>query len=194
MKLVDKLTVMYRDRKVGELTLTPDRRRCAFQYDKNWLVSGFSISPLDLPLKPDLFIASPEPFYGNFGIFEDRLPDGYGRYLLNRILRKEKIDDSTLTPLQRLSIVGRTGMGALSYVPESYIGEDKTLPELDELQELALAVLCEKTDEGEEVLYFNSGNSGGCRPKCLYRDADGVWLVKFRHTYDPADMGKTEYK
>ncbi|MBC5623258.1 MULTISPECIES: type II toxin-antitoxin system HipA family toxin [Butyricimonas] len=194
MKLVDKLTVMYRDRKVGELTLTPDRRRCAFQYDKNWLVSGFSISPLDLPLKPDLFIASPEPFYGNFGIFEDRLPDGYGRYLLNRILRKEKIDDSTLTPLQRLSIVGRTGMGALSYVPESYIGEDKTLPELDELQELALAVLGEKTDEGEEVLYFNSGNSGGCRPKCLYRDADGVWLVKFRHIYDPADMGKTEYK
>ena len=99
---------------VGELTLTPDRRRCAFQYDKNWLVSGFSISPLDLPLKPDLFIASPEPFYGNFGIFEDSLPDGYGRYLLNCILRKEKIDDSTLTPLQRLSIVGRTGMGALS--------------------------------------------------------------------------------
>jgi len=25
------------------------------------LANGFSISPLDLPLKPDLFIAKPEP-------------------------------------------------------------------------------------------------------------------------------------
>jgi serine/threonine-protein kinase HipA len=37
------------------------------------------------------------------------------------------------------------------------------------------------------------GNSGGCRPKCLLQDAEGFWLVKFRHTYDPKDMGTMEY-
>ena len=193
MRPVNKLTVSYRDRKVGELTMTPDNRQCAFQYDKEWLISGFSISPLDLPLKPELFIAGPEPFWGNFGIFEDSLPDGYGRYLLNRMLRKQGVDDSTLTPIQRLSIVGASGMGALSYTPESYVGEGKTLPELDHLQQLALDVLSEKTDAGADVLYFNSGNSGGCRPKCMYRDEEGVWLVKFRHTYDPQDMGQMEF-
>lgn len=42
-------------------------------------------------------------------------------------------------------------------------------------------------------MYFNSGNSGGCRPKCLLHDEEGAWLVKFRHTYDPKDMGEMEY-
>ncbi|MEG0519350.1 MAG: type II toxin-antitoxin system HipA family toxin, partial [Bacteroidales bacterium] len=164
-----------------------------FQYDKNWVVNGFSISPLDLPLKPDLFIAKPEPFWGGFGIFEDSLPDGYGRYLLNRLLKKQGVNDSELTPLQRLSIVGSSGMGALCYIPETYIGEERTLPELDNLQQMALDVLSEKSNESEDVLYFNSGNSGGCRPKCLLQDTEGSWLVKFRHTYDPKDMGMIEY-
>ena len=194
MKLVNKLSVLYRDQKIGELTMTHDNRCCAFQYDKKWLISGFSISPLDLPLESSLFIAKPEPFWGNFGIFEDSLPDGYGRYLLNRLLKKQGINDALLTPIQRLSIVGISGMGALSYVPESYIGEEKSLPDLDNLQQMALEVLSEKSEEGEDILYFNSGNSGGCRPKCLWHDREGAWLVKFRHTYDPKDIGRMEYK
>lgn len=194
MKLVNKLAVIYHNQKVGELSMTPDNLRCAFQYDKNWLATGFSISPLELPLKPDLFIAKPEPFWGNFGIFEDSLPDGYGRYLLNVLLKKQGINDAELTPIQRLSIVGCSGMGALCYIPETYVGEQKYLPELDELQQMALDVLSEKSDKDEDVLYFNSGNSGGCRPKCLLQDAEGEWLVKFRHTYDPMDMGDMEYR
>lgn len=127
MKWVNKLSVLHQARKVGELTMTPDNHCCAFQYDKEWLVSGFSISPIELPLKPDLFIASPEPFWGNFGIFEDSLPDGYGRYLLNRLLRKQGIDDSHFTPIQRLSIIGSSGTGALCYLPESFVGEENGL-------------------------------------------------------------------
>jgi len=194
MKSVNKLAVTYHDRIVGTLSMTPDNRLCAFQYDKNWLANGFSISPLDLPLKPNLFIAKPKPFWGNFGIFEDSLPDGYGRYLLNRMLKKQDINDSLLTPLQRLSIVGTSGMGALCYIPETYLGEEKALPEWDELQQMALDILSEKSDKDEDILYFNSGNSGGCRPKCLYHDTEGAWLVKFRHTYDPGDMGVMEYR
>ncbi len=194
MNLVNKLFVTYHDRTVGTLSMLPDSRCCAFQYDKEWLRDGFSISPLDLPLKPDLFIAKPEPFWGNFGIFEDSLPDGYGRYLLNRLLKKQGVDDASLTPLQRLSIVGTSGMGALCYVPETFVGKEKALPQLDSLQQMALDVLSEKSDKDEDVLYFNSGNSGGCRPKCLLRDEEGAWLVKFRHTYDPQDMGQMEYR
>ena len=194
MKAIDKLYVLYHGQTVGELSMTPDNRKCAFQYDKEWLLSGFSISPLHLPLKSELFIAKPEPFWGNFGIFEDSLPDGYGRYLLSRLLRKQGINDSTLTPVQRLSIIGNSGMGALSYIPESFPGEEKMLPELDYLQQLALDILSEKTDEGAETLYFNSGNSGGCRPKCLYKDNEGAWLVKFRHTYDPKEIGQIEFR
>lgn len=191
---INRLEVRYRSRKVGILGRTTDNSRCTFEYDRDWLQTGFSLSPLHLPLKADLFIAAPKPFYGNFGIFEDSLPDGYGRYLLNRILRSHGIDDSVLTPLQRLSIVGGSGMGALRYIPESIPVEGKSLPEMDTLQQLALDVLSEKTVEGADVLYYNSGNSGGCRPKCLLHDESGHWLVKFRHTYDPLDFGVQEYR
>ena len=119
MKLINKLIVTYHSRSVGTLSMTPDNRLCAFQYDREWLADGFSISPLDLPLKPDLFIAKPQPFWGNFGVFEDSLPDGYGRYLLHRLLKKQGVNDNELTPLQRLSIVGTSGVGALCYIPET---------------------------------------------------------------------------
>lgn len=90
MNLIDKLSVIIGGRKVGTLTMTPDKRLCAFEYDKDWLADGFSISPFELPLKQGVFIAKPTTFFGDFGIFEDSLPDGYGRYLLNRMLRKKK--------------------------------------------------------------------------------------------------------
>ena len=194
MNSISKIIVRYHGKKVGELGMTPDGTRCAFRYDDEWLVSGFSISPLDLPLKPDLFIAKPQPFFGNFGIFEDSLPDGYGRYLLNRMLRQHGIDDMSLTPLQRLSIVGHTGMGALCYEPETKLGNVADNTSLAALQELALEVLAEKNDKDAALLYYNSGNSGGCRPKCLYHDSEGDWLVKFRHVYDTKDLGLIEFK
>lgn len=193
MNSISSLTVLYHERRVGCITMTA-QGRCAFQYDSAWLADGFSISPLDLPLKPGIFIAKPTPFWGDFGIFEDSLPDGYGRYLLSRMLKRQGIDDSTLTPLQRLSIVGSSGMGALCYVPETDLGGQDSSTQLDELQEKALEVLSEKNDGDADLLYFNSGNSGGCRPKCLYHDAEGDWLVKFRHTYDSPDIGRTEYQ
>ncbi len=193
MKSVNKLTVTCRDKTVGSLTMTPYERLCVFEYSEQWLAEGFSISPLDLPLKPGMFIAKATPFYGNFGIFEDSLPDGYGRYLLHRLMKREGMDDSQLTPIQRLSIVGTMGMGALCYVPATLVGESVGLPHLDSLQRLALDVLSEKTDDAAGVLYHHSGNSGGCRPKCLYRDSEGSWIVKFRHAYDPKDMGLMEF-
>ncbi len=194
IRKINKLDVTYHQRLVGTLMLTPENETAVFRYDKKWLSDGFSISPRELPLKEGLFIASPTPFYGNFGIFEDSLPDGYGRYLLNRILKEYGIDDFALTPLQRLAIIGKSGMGALCYSPTINTITQFPLPSLDEFQALALEVLSEKNDSGIDVLYFNSGNSGGCRPKCLLRSEGKDWLVKFRHTYDPKDIGRREYK
>ena len=193
MKKIERLNVEYHDRKVGVLSLTPDNRLCAFEYDRAWLADGFSISPLELPLRPGLFLAKPFPFYGNFGIFEDSLPDGYGRYLLHKLLQKEGIDDLNLSALDRLSIVGSGGMGALTYHPETVVHKGKETTDLDLLQEKALEVLKEQQDSDAGLLLYNSGNSGGARPKAVFTDDEGHWLVKFRHTYDPQDMGQQEY-
>lgn len=191
--MIDKLTVKYHSEVVGLLSLTPDNRLCVFEYSKNWLSGGFSLSPLELPLKPGLFVAKPTPFYGNFGIFEDSLPDGYGRYLLHRALLREGVDDRNLTSIDRLSMVGNGGMGALCYEPMTTVGKGYEMTDFEILQEKALEVLREQQDTDAGLLLYNSGNSGGCRPKAIYSDNEGHWLVKFRHIYDPDDMGLQEF-
>ncbi len=188
----DRLTVKYHERVVGTLSLTPDDRLCAFEYDSAWLSEGFSISPLELPLKTGLFIAKHQPFHGNFGIFEDSLPDGYGRYLLHKALLREGINDADLSALDRLSIVGNGGMGALTYHPETIIVKENNTSNFDLLQEKALEVLKEKQDTDAGLLLYNSGNSGGARPKAIFNDSKGHWLIKFRHYYDPVDIGQQE--
>lgn len=190
---MDRLTVKYHEKVVGMLSLAPDDKCLAFEYDPHWIAEGFSISPLELPLRAGLFLAKPTPFYGNFGIFEDSLPDGYGRYLLHKMLLREGIDDRNLSALERLSIVGTGGMGALTYMPETIIRQGEEVMDFDLLQEKALEVLKEQQDTDAGLLLYNSGNSGGCRPKAVFTDDEGHWLVKFRHTYDPKDMGRQEY-
>ena len=189
----DRLTVNYHDRVVGTLSLTPDDRLCAFEYDRTWLSDGFSISPLELPLKTGLFIAKPQPFHGDFGIFEDSLPDGYGRYLLHKTLLREGINDADLSALDRLSIVGNSGMGALTYQPETRVIKENETTDFDLLQQKALEVLKDQQDTDAGFLLYKSGNSGGARPKAVFSDDEGHWIVKFRHYYDPDDVGQQEF-
>lgn len=190
---IDFLNVKYHDRLVGRLSLTPDDKNCAFEYDRAWLADGFSVSPLELPLRAGLFLASYSPFGGGFGVFEDSLPDGYGRYLLHKLLQKEGVDEHNLSTLDRLSIVGNGGMGALTYHPETVIARENTMLDFDMLQEKALEILSEQQDTDAGLLLFNSGNSGGARPKAVFSDHEGHWLIKFRHTYDPQDIGQQEF-
>lgn len=192
IKNVQAVSVMYHGRKVGTLSMG-NRSNCQFEYDNDWLSDGFSISPLQLPLKAGLFTADYQPFNGNFGVFEDSLPGGYGEYLLRKVLKKSGVAPQGLTPVQWLSIVGNSGMGALCYLPETKLQQEDSHRSFDEMQQIALDVLSERTEENADMLYFKSGNSGGVRPKAIFHDEEGHWLVKFRHTYDPKNIGQLEY-
>ena len=192
MRQVLSVSVTYHGKKVGTLSMG-NKSCCQFEYTRDWLASGFSLSPLQLPLKTGLFSADYLPFRGNFGVFEDSLPGGYGEYLLYKILAKNGVDYMSLTPAHRLSLVGNAGMGALCYIPETKLPSEITGATLDQMQEMALDVLQEKDNTNVKLLFFNSGNSGGVRPKCVFSDSRGHWLVKFRHSYDPKNIGKIEY-
>ena len=194
---VKKIQVQYRNLPVGILQMDASRGVCVFEYEKSWLADGFSLSPTELPLQSGLMYADKDKLGGVFATFEDSLPDGYGLYLLDRILRKQGSSLEEITPLQRLSIIGNGGMGALTYQPVmtgfQAQAELEGEQQLDYLQEEALKVLSEKSGGDASLLYYNSSNSGGARPKTVMRAQDGShWLVKFRHTYDPADIGQTE--
>lgn len=196
MKDILKIIVSLDNRTIGALQMTPERDRCVFEYDKDWLANGFSISPWELPLRTGLIYSKEKSFSGGFAAFEDSMPDGYGLYLLDRMLRREGRSLRELSSLQRLSLVGNAGMGALCYKPETNKENIAvTVDDFDEIQHKALDILSEKSDADASYLYYNSHNSGGARPKAVYKSADGSdWLVKFRHIYDPSDIGKTEYQ
>ena len=83
------LDVYYKTRHVGTLAEMADKR-IAFQYDREWIKNGFSISPLSLPLSNEVFVPnerSRDRFGGLFGVFSDSLPDSWGELLLDTIIR-----------------------------------------------------------------------------------------------------------
>ena len=112
MNSIRQIEVKYDSRQVGHLAMTKDGL-CAFEYSAEWLSSGFSISPFELPLQSGVFIAKPRPFEGGFGVFDDCLPDGWGRLILSRYLFSQGIHVEQLDLLQQLCLVGTKGRGAL---------------------------------------------------------------------------------
>jgi serine/threonine-protein kinase HipA len=126
-------------RKVGRLAFK--NRQIFFEYDAAFLASGIEISPIRLPLRAGVFTADTAIFEGLYGVFNDSLPDGWGRLLLDRTVEKFGMHRGQLNPLDRLAFVGRHGTGALSYEPE--LGEhtaDNTTLALDRLAEDLAAV------------------------------------------------------
>ena len=193
METVDRLDVYYEGVRVG--TMAPYQRyRTAFEYSEDWLRSGFSISPFSLPLRPGVKIAKPEPFEGLFGIFADSLPDGWGRLLADRMLRKLGERPEEIDPLTRLSIVGNSGRGALEYRPVHSIRGSAPSGDLDRIAEECRKILSSEEPGDLDLLFAMGGSSGGARPKVMIRLDDGEWIVKFPSSGDPADIGQMEYE
>ena len=60
---------------------------------------------------------------------------------MDRLLRAHKQNPDKLTVLDRLAIVGKSGMGALTYYPEKKIDEQYGDVDLDELAEQCRKIL-----------------------------------------------------
>ncbi len=194
MNNIPVIEVFMNGGKVGRIALTPDGL-CAFEYDAAWPASGVSISPYFLPLRREVFVAKRTPFNGNFGVFDDSLPDGWGSFVLDRYLRSQGKDPARLTALQRLALVGSTGRGALEYRPDMSVVSEEAAVDLDKLATEAEKILTtEYTGAGLDELYKYAGSSGGARPKVFVRIDGREWLVKFRASTDRPDAGEVEYR
>ena len=193
MNKIKSLQVFYNEKKVGTLALMKNNI-VAFEYDSNWITNGFSISPFSLPLKKQVFIPRIDPFDGLYGVFSDSLPDGWGRLLVDRMLNSQNINPREISQIDRLAIVGETGMGALSYKPEYNLLEDKDYQE--DYDNLALS--CKKILNTEysadlDKLFKLGGSSGGARPKILTKIDNEDWIIKFPSSLDDNNIGELEY-
>jgi len=194
---------------VGKLALRD--RKIWFQYDASFLSKGLELSPYKLPLKAEVVTCEDGIFDGLFGLFNDSLPDGWGRLLLDRHMRSLGIASENLTPLDRLAYVGQHGMGALVYQPDhgSGIRRSNKVLDLEKLAEESRKVLDGAPKQVIEELLSLNGSSGGARPKVMVgvspdkkhiiHGVDDVptghehWIIKFTSSSDPDDNGAIEY-
>jgi len=193
--------------KVGTLAIRD--KKIYFEYDKDFLQTNIELSPYKLPLKAGLFRCDDDTFDGLWGIFNDSLPDGWGRLLMDRHLMRLGVNPATLSPLDRLAFVGSHAMGALSYEPEQEVeGTFETIV-LDDLAESSAEIL-EGSSEAllDELLSLN-GSSAGARPKVLVQISEDQkqiihgrqklkegftqWMVKFASSVDSYEVGAVEY-
>ena len=169
MDNISIIEVFISGRRIGRMALTPEGM-CGFEYDADWIQTGFSISPFYLPLKSGLIMAKRDPFGGNFGVFDDSLPDGWGNLLLDRYLQERGIDPYKLNILERLSLIGSTGRGALEYYPDKSVVTDAEYLNFDSLAKEVAKILESKESKGSvDLLYKYGGSSGGARPKVFIK-------------------------
>lgn len=187
------LKVFYNDILVGTLAKTPERV-VAFEYDSDWLNNGFSISPFSLPLVKKVFIPKYEPFDGLFGVFNDSLPDGWGRLLVDRLFLKNKINPVEIDNLNRLAVVQESGMGALTYKPEYRFQTGNDVSNLDILAQECSKILESQNSDNLDELFQLGGSSGGARPKILTSIDNEDWIIKFPSSIDPKNIGEKEYQ
>ncbi len=193
IKETELIKVKIGNQKVGTLILS-NNNLCLFEYDREFVSAGFSISPFYLPLKSGVFTAKRDPFNGLFGIFNDSLPDGWGSLLINRYLKSKNINPADLSVLHRLSLVGNSGMGALEFEPNTTLKTAQEITDLNQIaNEIEIIFKEEKESSCLEQLVQQAGSSGGARPKVFVNVNNESWIVKFRSSTDPMNMGEIEY-
>lgn len=192
---------------VGRLAMR--ERTIYFEYHAAFVERSMEISPLKLPLKTGVTSFDTAVFEGLPGVFNDSLPDGWGRLLFDRFARSRGIISSDITPLDRLAHVGTHGMGALVYEPDYSAEETSAAVSLDTLAAHVQEVLEGSSEEVLQELLALNGSSAGARPKAMIEvdesrknishgtrqlpEGYAPWLVKFTNTQDGADAGAIEY-
>ena len=193
---------------VGQMV--SDNGTIFFKYDDTFIEKSLEISPFKLKLTNAILTSETIIFDGLFGVFNDSLPDGWGRLLLDRTLLSKGISPNQITPLDRLAYVGSGGMGALTYRPtlNADVQAEKLL-ELDVISQEMNKVLEGTPSDVIEELFHLGGSSGGARPKIFVGynpktdhlvhghsslpEGYEHWIIKFPSSTDMADIAQIEY-
>ena len=172
---------------VGELATTaPDRSsgrfESEFEYTRAWASESgaFALDPVSLPLDTARRFRA-EMLYPPLAVFEDALPDDWGRRLLAAAIAA---DGGTPTLSEMLLRMRGGGTGALLFTAaDTAPHPDQSAPSTALSKLLAAAARFEAgtLPAGDEFrrLLEASSRAGGARPKALVRDESGEWLAKF---------------
>lgn len=193
---------------VGELVT--NQKQIFFKYYPDFLKTNLEISPFKIPLNAEIQTSKELFFDGFFGVFNDSLPDGWGRLLVDRYFLKKGIALHQIAPLERLTFIGANGLGALQYKPQEHFANEKYKDiQLDVIARDMHTVLQGQTSQVIEELLSLGGSSGGARPKIMvgYHKTNNQllqgeailpnnfehYIIKFPSSTDLQDIAHIEY-
>lgn len=154
---------------------------------------GLELSPLQAPLaKPWVQGPLGAPYYGLPALLVDAMPEHFANHVF-RAWRKDQGQGADLTPLDRLSYVGGSGMGAMEFERASTpalsagIVSGSVLDRLDELGQLGHDVIQRSSVVGGSVnpdhknllatLMRLGASVGGAQPKILLSKTPLGWAA-----------------
>ena len=185
------------------------RKTFSFSYDEKWLETEKPFL-----FDPDITWNKGQQFpigKSDFGIFNDAMPDTWGRSLMKRreaqIAKEENRTAKNLHDLDfLLGVNDESRMGGLRFKlqeKESFLNNDKAqpTPPWSSVRELQHGIsLIESNKDNKEVRKWLSillapGSSlGGARPKANIMDEKGnLWIAKFPTKEDTSDKGAWEF-
>jgi len=187
--------------------LIEQNQQIYFRFEPSFLESDLDISPFKLKKTTEILLSPKAPFDGIFGVFNDSIPDGWGRLLLDRKLIKSGGKPKEISILNRLSILGKSAQGALIYEPVTDEGKfENELINLDLIAQESEELLKTGTATFLDQLYHLGGNSVGARPKILVnynqklnqfstvsKEEFEPWIIKFPALNDLKDIAQIEF-
>lgn len=146
-------------------------RQAVVEWYRDFAANPLPISPLLVKSHAGLLRPRGRAFGDLPGVFGDSLPDGWGRLLIDRELAARGRSSVEITDLDRLAMVGRDGMGAVTYQPEEQ-PEPQDEISLDWFDRLVPEVGGAATADDLEQLRMMAGGSQGARPKFVAQISD----------------------
>ncbi|MDZ4328874.1 MAG: type II toxin-antitoxin system HipA family toxin [Pseudomonas sp.] len=170
---------------VGRMGWDAAARQAVAEWESTFIAQPLPVSPLLVKTYTGLLRPRGRAFGDLPGLFGDSLPDGWGRLLIDRELAARGRSAVDITDLDRLAMVGRDGMGALTYQPEEQ-SELQDEISLDWFDRLVPEVGGAATADDLERLRMMAGGSQGARPKFVAQiSVDNAHLRSHRLPWEP---------
>jgi len=161
---------------LGTAEWNADKKRSTFQYS-NEMLKVIEPSPIIMPTEERIFETSRNHinFHNLPYLLSDSMPDDFGNIMMKEWLEQRGLSFNDINPVDRLTYVGKRGMGALEYIPANHREEDDSIVDISELYSIAKSVLSSKKESAFSDLDKDSlteilriGTSvGGARAKAL---------------------------
>jgi serine/threonine-protein kinase HipA len=196
----NNLRVMLWGREVGRLAWDASRNRAVFEYSPDFLKGGLDIAPLAASISkqrnrlPFYGEKNDDIFYGLPSFISDSVPGRWGNAVFEAWASYNGLRSKSLTPVDRLSFIGKRAMGALEFEPSQEIGNGEMSLQLDQLYRKAQEILQMREEvvvEGKDLtlerLYEVGTSAGGQHTKAVIARNDKTGEIRSRQIMLPPE-------